>query len=428
VLTIIDTGQNPEAKALFLSGQINIAACPQCGYAGALSAPLVYHDPEKELLYTYMPTGLGLPEPEQQRIVGDLTNRVMSSLPAEARKGYLLRPRSFLTLEAMIEAILEADGITPEMIEAQRAKADLLTRLLQASGEEARRIIVEENDSQLDYEFFQLLSLNLELAQADGREEQTQQLLALRQQLLDWTKTGKEVAAREDAIRSLGTEVTREGLLEKLVEAALADDQVRVETMVGVARPAIDYIFYQQLTERIDAAEKGGKAEEEQKLRSLRETILALTAEIDAQMQKVTEEAASLLQEILDSQDPETVIRNNVHRMDDVFLGVLATSIEAAERSNRVEDLDKLEQIGHIFTELVLESQPPQVQLINRLLTVEYPDGTQALLEENRQHVDARLIEMMDAATEDLSQSGREEAAARMAQVREQAAALVGPA
>ena len=33
VMTAIDVGQNPEAKALFLSGQVNIAVCPSCGHA-----------------------------------------------------------------------------------------------------------------------------------------------------------------------------------------------------------------------------------------------------------------------------------------------------------------------------------------------------------------------------------------------------------
>jgi len=46
-MTIIDVGERPEAKAVFVSGQLNIAACPQCGYAGMLNTPLVYHDPDK---------------------------------------------------------------------------------------------------------------------------------------------------------------------------------------------------------------------------------------------------------------------------------------------------------------------------------------------------------------------------------------------
>jgi hypothetical protein len=428
VLTIIDAGQNPEAKPLFLSGQINIAVCPQCGYAGALNTPLVYHDPENELLFTFVPPELGLPETEQQRIIGDLTNRVMSALPTEGRKGYLLRPQSFLRLEAMIEAILEADGITREMIEAQRAQADLLDRLLRASSEEARQAIAQENDGRLDYEFFRLLALNIELSEAEGRSDITQQLLELRKQLLAWTTTGKDVAAREEAIKSLGSEVTREGLLEKLVEAALAGEQGTVETMVTLARPAIDYVFYQQLTARIEAAEKAAEVAEARVLTELRQTILELTAQIDAQVQHATEEATQLLQRILDSPDPEKLLRKNLEHMDELFLGVLGTNIQMAEQSGRTEEAEKLQRIGEMLTGIILESQPPEIQLINRLLAAEYPDGTQALLEENRPRIDAGFLDIMQLVGEDLSRNGREEAAQQLARIREQASTMVGQA
>ncbi len=191
-------------KGLFLSGQVNIAVCPNCGHAGMLSTPLVYHDPEKELLFTYVPAELGLPEAEQQRAIGDLTNQVMTALPPEERKGYLLRPRSFLRLEGMIEAILEADGITPEMLAAQRAKASLLEQLLPVSDSEARQAIVQENNAQIDYEFFQLLTLNLQMAQAEGNEQAVEQILDLRTQLLDWTSTGQEVAAARRSHQGTG--------------------------------------------------------------------------------------------------------------------------------------------------------------------------------------------------------------------------------
>ena len=115
---------------MLLSGQLNVAVCPQCGHAGMLATPLLYHDADKELLFTFVPSELGASELEQQRMFGEATSRIISSLPAEQRKAYLLQPRSFLRLEAMVEAILEADGITPEMLAAQRARVALLDRLL----------------------------------------------------------------------------------------------------------------------------------------------------------------------------------------------------------------------------------------------------------------------------------------------------------
>jgi hypothetical protein len=361
-----------------------------------LSTPLVYHDPEKELLFTYAPTELGALDAEQQRILGDLTNRVISALPAEQRKGYLLQPRNFLRLEAMLDAILEADGITPEMLKAQRDRAELLDRLLRATSQDARQVIAQENDDQIDYEFFQLLTVNLDLAQRGEQTEITQQLLALRKQLLDWTTHGEEIAARDEAIRSLGQEITREGLLDKVVEAALAGEQTKVDVMVAVARPAIDYLFYQQLTSRIEAAEQAGETTKAETLQALRESILDKTAEIDAEIQQMTLTASGTLGTILESDDPETVIRDNLLQIDEFFLNVLGAHLEAAEQAGRRDDVAKLTQISDVIMKLIQESQPPEIQLISQLLDADYPDGTQALLEENRQQVDTKLLAVME--------------------------------
>lgn len=425
VLTTIDVGQSPEAKTLFLSGQLNVAVCPQCGHAGVLSTPLVYHDPDKELLFTYLPSELGVPEDEQQRLIGDLTNRVIAALPAEKRKGYLLRPRSFFRLEAMMEAILEADGVTPEMLEQQRAKAALLDRLLRATSEEARRVIAQENDGQIDYGFFQFLTLNIELAQAGEDTDTVNSLLALRSQLLQWTTDGRKVAEREDAVRSLGQEITREGLLEKLVEAAFAGEQTKVETMVSIARPAIDYIFYQQLTARLDAADEAGRSDQAQTLRVLRETILDLTEQIDAEVAAATEEAAQFLAEVLESEDPEARLGENPDRVDELFMSVLATLIKSAERAGNAETVEQLSAVSSAVVKLIQESQPPEIRLISQLLTADYPDGTREILEAHREQVTPELLEVMKLVAEDLN-GDRKEASERLERVREQAAAMVG--
>ncbi|MCL7455465.1 MAG: hypothetical protein M8467_20715 [Anaerolineae bacterium] len=425
VLTVIDAGSDPEAKALFLSGQVNMAVCPQCGYAGMLNAPLVYHDPEKELLFTYVPPELNLPEPERERIVGDLTGRLMSSLPPEQRRGYLLRPRSFLTLEGMLQAVLEEEGITPEMMEAQRKKVDLLDRLLNTPDEEERRAIVREAEDQIDYEFFEILTLHIQMAQSQEQEQVARQLLSLRQQLLDWTTEGQDIAAREEAIRELGPELTREGLLDRLAAAALAGKEAKVETMVAVARPLIDYVFYQQLTARLEAAQQAGKDQEAATLRKLRETVIDLTAQLDADLQEATQESAELLETLLESDDMEQAIRANLSEIDDLFLSVLATNLETAERSGRSEDMRKLRQVGDTLMKLIRESQPPVIQFINELLEADYPDGTHRLLDERRDQLDERLLELMATVAEDLAQGGREGTAERLRQVQQQAAAVM---
>jgi hypothetical protein len=59
-----------------------------------------------------------MPVNEQERMIGPLITQVTNRLAPEKRKGYLLRPQSFFTYQSLIERILGADGITPEMIES----------------------------------------------------------------------------------------------------------------------------------------------------------------------------------------------------------------------------------------------------------------------------------------------------------------------
>jgi hypothetical protein len=90
---LIDVGQDPSAKARLLSGNLNRTLCPVCGFEGQLASPLVYHDPEHELLLTYIPVELGIAKNEQERILGQLINLVMGRLQPEQRKAYLLQPQ-----------------------------------------------------------------------------------------------------------------------------------------------------------------------------------------------------------------------------------------------------------------------------------------------------------------------------------------------
>ncbi|NWF65545.1 MAG: hypothetical protein HXY38_14710 [Chloroflexi bacterium] len=52
---LFDVTADSQAKQRLLSGQVNHARCPYCGYQGRLATPVVYHDNEKELLLTFFP-------------------------------------------------------------------------------------------------------------------------------------------------------------------------------------------------------------------------------------------------------------------------------------------------------------------------------------------------------------------------------------
>src|SRR5690606_22317170 len=153
---------DPNAKARFLNGRTNRVGCPRCGAVIQLSVPIVYHDHTKELLLIYFPQEMNIPKNERERIVGEMTRAIMNSLPQEMRKGYLFNPITPLTYEGMLETVLEKDGVTREMMDAQRQKMAFVEQIATAE-DDALPTLVQKHDADMDEEFFQLLGLYAEM-------------------------------------------------------------------------------------------------------------------------------------------------------------------------------------------------------------------------------------------------------------------------
>ena len=271
---LVDVGQDPGAKARLLSGSFNHIQCSVCGFDGAVAVPIVYHDPQHELLLTYVPLEASMPKNEQERIIGQMIKRVSDQLPLAERKGYLFQPQSILTMQGLVERVLEAEGISKEEIDAQRATMRLFEKVL-TLPEEQIETFVEENDAELDATFFQIAGLAL---QSTGDRKAAEAMGARLEKIIEFSSFGKKLRAQEEALKeatkslqALAEEgLTHETLLDQLVEAP---DENRVVALVNLTRPALDYSFFQLITERIDQAQ----SEEKEHLTSLRQQILEIT-------------------------------------------------------------------------------------------------------------------------------------------------------
>ena len=136
---LIDVGQDPSAKERLLSGSFNHIQCGVCGFDGTVAVPIVYHDPQHELLLTYVPIEANLPKNEQERVIGQMIKRVSDQLPPEERKGYLFQPQTILTMQGLVERVLEAEGISKEDIEAQRTTMRLFKEVLTLPEDQGSR-------------------------------------------------------------------------------------------------------------------------------------------------------------------------------------------------------------------------------------------------------------------------------------------------
>ncbi len=420
--TIIDATQDPEIKRRFLAGRLNVASCPSCQRTFQIGGALMYHDGNKELLALFLPPEANISHQDRQRIIGDLTRRTMDSLPPEQRRAYLFQPKEFLTLNGMIEAILAADGVSPEMMREQQERVQLVNLLLRsATSEEALRATAQAYDAQIDYDFFVTLATLAQQMASSGDQRAAAVYASLHDQLLDMTSFGQRMLAQQAAANSITEETTREELLEKVI-AATEDETV---AYVTVGRPLIDYVFFQQLAARIEDAEKRHDKTTAQHLTNVRARVLELTQEIDAANQAVMEEATGFLQELLEAPDPVAALQTQWDRVDNTFVEVLSLNLAAARQRGAKAVARTLESLMGAIEAEARAAAPPAIRLINDLMQAEYPAETRKLLGERRQEVTPEFLETLEALAQNLTEQGQLEVAKRLRDIRGQAMLVV---
>lgn len=378
---LFDVTSDPGAKQRMLGGVSNYAVCQACGYNGPLATPIVYHDADKELLLTYFPPELGMAVNAQEKLIGPLITQVTNRLPPEKRKAYLLRPQNFLTYQSLIERILGADGITPEMIQAQQKRVSLVERLLGSASAEARSQMIKDEAALLDEQFFSIFSRLAQAAASSGQEQYVKQVDDVQKQLLAESEYGKKIAGQaseaQEAVKTLqaaGKGLTREKLLDILLEAPNDD---RLSALVSFTRPGLDYTFFQSLTERIEKS----KDEERKRLESLREKLLEITRKIDQRAEQEFKHANDLLNTLLSAENIQQATIEHMEEINDTFIQVLNRVLQDANQKNDAVLMPKLQQIVAVLQQA--SAPPPELALLETFLDAPDEAALNKLIEEH---------------------------------------------
>ncbi len=402
---LFDTNTDPEAKQKLLSGSANYFQCPVCGAQGVYPTPIVYHDPEKELLLTFFPPDLRTPVNEQERVLGPMIKKAMDDLPPEKRKSYLFRPQTMLTQQRLFETILGADGITPEMIKTQQEKLNLLQQLLGASAEGLPEMI-RQNDEKIDEEVFMLLS---RLAQASASAGDRQSLMALdtlQKALIEHSSLGKnaalEAAETQEAVKDLQelskAGITRENLLELLIKSSNSD--IRLTTIASMARGGLDYTFFQLLSDKIDASSGNEKVG----LESLRERLLTITQAVDEAMKTQLEEARKLVNELMAAEDVDKATQEALPRFNQAVAEVINQEAQAAQATKDEAKLRKLSQIITVIQSA--DSSNAYLSFVDALLQEENPENRAAMLEESGDLINDEFMQLLGGLIGQMEQQG----------------------
>lgn len=389
---LIDVTQDPQAKQRLLGGVSNMARCPHCGFQGRLATPIVYHDNAKELLLTFFPPELNMPLNEQERTIGPLIKKVTDALPAEKRKGYLLKPIPNLSYESMIKLILEKDGVTPEMLKEQQDRVQLVERLIQASSKDVRSEIIRQNEKTFDEQFFALFSRLAQGAAQSGQQQIVQSLVDLQNQLLEETAFGRqlkesvgELEAATKTLQEAGQGLTREKLLEIVVQSPT---DARLKAYVSLARGGMDYQFFQLLSEKIDKS----AGEEKKNLEAMREKLLGYTSEADKQIEARYKQAQGVVERILSEDDVVKAVEANIQNITQDVVDIATQMLKQASEKNDYARMGKLQKMIEVLRQ---SSTPPEVEFIEHLLDAPDDATLDKMLEDNKDLVNDDFMQAL---------------------------------
>jgi hypothetical protein len=389
---VIDGGKNPQQKDLILAGGLNIVQCQTCGFQGQLPVPVVYHDAEKEILFTYSPPDLNKTMAEKERALAPLMKKIIDNLEPKDRKGYLFQPKTMLTMNRMVKNILLGDGITEEMIGNQQEKVKLLDNLFVQEGDFLTETI-KNNNEKIDREFFALFTEIAQRIIVSQDEKAIAKIQTIQEILMAETDVGKEILketqeiqAASNSLEALGKNLTRSSLLELVIKAP---NNERIRALTNLARPAMDYKFFQMFTEKIE------KSEEEVRSAFVgkRNLMLKLTQEIDHQLQERMNAAKEKINTIIEEESLEEALVKNIDQIDQLFVQTLSSELELAVKEKLTDRKDKLENLLKIIQDL---TTPPELKTVDLLLAAVDNEGElDKHLEEMGDKINSRLIDYL---------------------------------
>jgi hypothetical protein len=426
IVSFLDAQQEPGLKAQLINQNLNRFPCGACGAVNTVATPLLYHDSAKELLIAFVPMELNVSKDQIERSIGDL----MKLLPKENFKGYMFNPKRTLTMQGLIEMVLNADGITPEMINDAKARTQLVQQFVEASDEELEKLIAQ-HDATIDEKFVQTFSSLAQRLVQSGRPDMAQAVLATQQVVLQKTAFGQQLLAQREAqqamvevvadeLETLGEDAGREDFLEIAIRYA-SEDEMKVQALVGLVRPVMDDEFMALLDARIAAADEADRPA----LESLKTRLNELMVIIDQQSQLQMNAALQFLQALMTSSNLDEMLQANADMIDNTFLAVLTANAQEAQRRGDAQVAARLNQIYTRVMGMLQQTMPPEVQFINQLLTAE-EGAVDGLLREGLTAFGPALVEVLGAAAEALEGQGRADLSAKLRELRARAEGVSG--
>jgi hypothetical protein len=418
---VIDVGRQPQLKELLLSGQLNLAVCPNCGAGGRIATPLLYHDPAHDLFMIHVPQEINLDQMRREELVGRLVQQVVNQTPMEQRRGYMLQPQTMLTMQSFMEKVWGTEGVTPEMLARQQRQVELLRTLATASPD-VQEFLIKDRSRDIDETFFGILRAQIDATSQMSDGNEVVELLNLQAKLMTETEVGRRLEKQQIAIHALSREAKKAGGLspELLAKHVIANDtdESLVTALALTGQQAMTYDFFARLTSEVERREKSGDKTGAQRLGHARDQLLEMQREMQAATQQVLQEAQTTLDAILAEPDLDEAIDANMGRIDEAFMHVLEARQLHAQQSGRRDVSEKLAQIQRIIISRIQGETPPEVQLLTQLVSAPSRADREQLMAAMPDLVSEQLVQVVDMLHQQAQNAGQNDLAERLVEIR----------
>ncbi|MFM2032116.1 MAG: hypothetical protein RLZZ297_881 [Chloroflexota bacterium] len=409
VINFVDANEQPQLKNILLGGRLNTAQCPSCGAPIALAAPVMYHDHSKQFFFVHIPQQLLASQrgDEVERFVGSVTGMLMQQLPADLPKGYLLAPRRFLTMQTLIEAVLEGDGVTKEMLDSQRKRVDIISQLLEAmsTSDAALLAALQANADELTEEFTNTLAAFVDASAMSGDAEGMAQLAALQAKITQYIG-GEATLAYESLITQLQA----------------APDDAAIRTVMQANQEVIDYTFFDIYNEKIKAAAEAGDTTTAEALEALRTRILATYEAIQADLEASYTRAGQVLDAVYAADDLAAALTEHLGELDDVFDILVDGQRTMAERAGDEAAVARLSEIIALIPQVKDAALTPTDRTVQALLVAESPTR---YIRENVGDITGPVVKRLNELAEEYVLKGKTEDSERVKRIAREAGAML---
>ena len=418
---IIDAARQPQLKEMLLSGQLNVAVCPNCGAGGRIATPLLYHDPDHDLFMVHVPQEMNLDQVRREELIGRMVQQVINQTPMEKRRGYMLQPQTMLTMQSFMEKVWGTEGVTPEMLARQQKQVELLRTLATASPD-VQDFLLKDRAREIDETFFAILRAQIDATSEMGDPNQVNSLLNLQARLMTQTEIGRQIEKQQIAMHVLNREAQAANglspaLLFKHIVRNEQDDSL-VNAIALTGRGALNYEFFGLLTGEVEKREKAKDTAGAQRLGRIRDDLLEMQRQLQQATQDVLQEAQSTLDAILAAPDLRQAIGDNIERIDDAFMHILDARMAHAQQSGRRDEAEKLVRIQEEIVGAIQGETPPEVQLLSQLVSAPDKPARERLMGQATEMLSPELVQVVDMLREQARNSGQADLADRLSEIR----------